>query len=61
MQLSVNSHMILGIVTLEKVLEAILNMSILDEKDAEKIRNLSNKSVTVREIDENTGYFNEET
>jgi CBS domain containing-hemolysin-like protein len=39
MQLSVTTHFILGIVTMEKVLEAILNMQILDEKDAEKIRN----------------------
>lgn len=35
--------------TLEKVLEEILNMPILDEKDVEKIRNKENRSVTMHE------------
>jgi hypothetical protein len=34
---------------LEKVLEEILNMPILDEKDIEKIRNKENRSVTMHE------------
>jgi CBS domain containing-hemolysin-like protein len=47
MQLSIGHHEILGITTLEKVLEEILNMPILDEKDIEKIRNKENRSVTM--------------
>ena len=38
MQLSTQTHDIRGITTLEKVLEEILNMNILDEKDREKIK-----------------------
>lgn len=46
---------------MEKVLEAILNMQILDEKDEEKIRCQFNKSVTMRDMDENTAHYNEES
>lgn len=49
MQLSITHHEILGITTLEKVLEEILNMPILDEKDIEKIRNKENRSVTMHQ------------
>ena len=42
-----------GITTLEKVLEEILNMPILDEKDVEKIRNKENRSVTMHEESRN--------
>mmetsp|Transcript_36977 Transcript_36977/g.35686 ORF Transcript_36977/g.35686 Transcript_36977/m.35686 type:complete len:81 (+) Transcript_36977:1152-1394(+) len=51
-QLSVGSHDILGITTLEKVLEEILNMPILDEKDLEKLKSKNNKSVTMVVHDE---------
>lgn len=49
MQLAIGHHEIIGITTLEKVLEEMLNMPILDEKDIEKIRNKENRSVTMHE------------
>ena len=49
LQLSIGQHEITGITTLEKVLEEILNMPILDEKDIEKIRNKENRSVTMHQ------------
>lgn len=52
MQLSVGHHDILGITTLEKVLEEILNMPILDEKDVEKMRSKNNRSVTMHQDDD---------
>jgi len=50
-QLSVTSHNIIGITTLEKIIEQIINMPILDEKDIEKkLRNPSGHfSITMNE------------
>ena len=49
MQLSIGHHEVIGITTLEKVLEEILNMPILDEKDIEKLRNKEQRSVTMHD------------
>ncbi|CDW80843.1 UNKNOWN [Stylonychia lemnae] len=50
-QVSVTSHQILGITTLEKIIEQIISMPILDEKDIEKrLRNPSGQfSMTIQD------------
>lgn len=50
---------VIGITTLEKVLEDILNMQILDEKDLEKMRQKDNKSVTMHHDYQSQDYNNE--
>ena len=57
-----DSYEIYGLTTLEKVLEEILRISILDEKDVEKIRSMNNKSVTVYDmIDESQRNYSNES
>jgi hypothetical protein len=56
MQLDANDHEVIGILSLEKVLEAILNQSILDEKDFEKMRT-TNRSVTMHEESMGGGHY----
>jgi hypothetical protein len=50
-QLAITTHNIIGITTLEKIIEQIINMQILDEKDIDKkMRNPSGHfSITVND------------